>query len=130
MTHLIGAFADLGQFDEAWRWFDEVTTLIQQTKERWYEAEIYRVAGEAAIRSPDSDVGKAEAFFGHALEIAKAQQAKSCELRAATNLALLWRDQGRCDQARQLLAPIYHWYSEGFHTNDLRKAKALLDALA
>jgi hypothetical protein len=63
MTHLIGAFADLCHFDEAWRCFGEVTTLVQRTKERWYEAETYRVAGEVAIRSPDSDVSKAEAFL-------------------------------------------------------------------
>ena len=73
---------------------------------------------------------KAETFFGHALEVAKAQQAKSYELRAATSLARLRRDQGRRDEARQLLAPIYDWYSEGFDTNDLRQAKALLDTLA
>jgi pentatricopeptide repeat protein len=130
MTHLIGAFADLGRFDEAWRCFGEVTTLMQRTKERWYEAETYRVAGEVAIRSPDSDVSKAEAFFGHALEVAKAQQAKSCELRVATSLARLRRGQGRRDEARQLLTPIYNWYSEGFHTHDLRRAKGLLDSLA
>jgi predicted ATPase len=75
-------------------------------------------------------VSKAEAFFGHALEVAKAQQAKSYELRAATSLARLRLDQGRRDEALQQLAPIYNWYSEGFHTHDLRQAKALLDMLA
>jgi predicted ATPase len=110
--------------------FNEATTLMQQTKERWCESEIYRIAGEVAIRSPNSDVCKAEAFFRHALEVAKAQQAKSYELRAATSLARLRRDQGRRDEALQQLAPIYNWYSEGFHTHDLRQAKALLDMLA
>jgi predicted ATPase len=103
---------------------------MQQTKERWCESEIYRIAGEVAIRSPDSDVSKAEAFFGHALDVAKAQQAKSYELRAATSLARLRLDQGRRDEALQQLAPIYNWYSEGFYTHDLRQAKALLDMLA
>jgi predicted ATPase len=130
LAHLIGAHADLGRFDDAWRCFNEATTLMQQTKERWCESEIYRIAGEVAIRSPDSDVSKAEAFFRHALEVAKAQQAKSYELRAATSLARLRRDQGRRDEALQQLAPIYNWYSEGFHTHDLRQAKALLDMLA
>jgi predicted ATPase len=130
LAHLIGAYADIGRFDEAWRCFGETTTLMQQTKERWCEPEIYRVAGEVAIRSPDSDVGKAEAFFSHALDVARVQQAKSCELRAATSFARLRRDQGRPDEAHQLLAPIYNWYSEGFYTHDLRQAKALLDMLA
>jgi predicted ATPase len=130
LAHLIGAYADLGRFDDAWRCFNEATTLMQQTKERWCESEIYRIAGEVAIRSPDSDVSKAEAFFGHALDVAKAQQAKSYELRAATSLARLRLDQGRRDEALQQLAPIYNWYSEGFHTHDLRQAKALLDMLA
>ena len=103
LAHLIGAYADLGRFDDAWRCFNEATTLMQQTKERWCESEIYRIAGEVAIRSPDSDVSKAEAFFGHALEVAKAQQAKSYELRAATSLARLRRDQGRRDEALQQL---------------------------
>jgi predicted ATPase len=130
LAHLIGAYADLGRFDDAWRCFNEATTLMQQTKERWCESEIYRIAGEVAIRSPDSDVSKAEAFFGHALDVAKAQQAKSYELRAATSLARLRLDQGRRDEALQQLAPIYNWYSEGFYTHDLRQAKALLDMLA
>ena len=130
LAHLIRAYTDLGRFDEAWRCFEEATTLMQQTKEKWCEAEIYRIAAELAIRSPDSDVSKAEAFFGHALEAAKAQQAKSYELRAATVLARLRREQGRRYEARHLLAPIYNWYSEGFDTIDLRQAKALLDTLA
>jgi class 3 adenylate cyclase/predicted ATPase len=130
LAHLIRAYTDLGRFDEAWRCFEEATTLMQQTKEKWCEAEIYRIAAELAIRSPDSDVSKAEAFFGHALEAAKAQQAKSYELRAATGLARLRREQGRRYEARHLLAPIYNWYSEGFDTIDLRQAKALLDTLA
>ncbi len=130
LAHLIGAYADLGRFDDAWRSFGEATALMQKTKERWCEAEIYRVAGEVALHTPDADPSKAEAFFGHALEVAKAQEAKSYELRAATSLARLRRDQGRRHEARHLLMPIYDWYSEGFHTRDLREAKALLDSLA
>ena len=129
LAHLIGAYADLGRFDEAWRCFGEATSLMQQTKERWCEAEIYRIAGRVAIHSPGSDVDKPETFFRHALDVAQAQQTKSYELRAATSLAGFWRDQGRCDEAHRLLAPIYCWYTEGFDTNDLRRAKTLLDTL-
>jgi class 3 adenylate cyclase/predicted ATPase len=130
LAHLIGAYADLGRFDDAWRCFGEATALMQKTKEQWCEAEIYRVAGEVALRLPDADLGKAEAFFGHALDVARGQEAKSYELRAATSFARLRRDQGRRHEARHLLAPIYDWFSEGFHTKDLREAKALLDTLA
>jgi len=129
LAHLIGAYADLGRFDEAWRCFGEATSLMQQTKERWCEAEIYRIAGRVAIHSPGSDVDKPETFFRHALDVAQAQQSKSYELRVATSLAGFWRDQGRCDEAHRLLAPIYCWYTEGFDTNDLRRAKTLLDTL-
>ena len=129
LAHLISAYADLSRFDEAWRCFGEATSLMQETKERWCEAEIYRIAGRVAVHSPGSDVGKPEAFFRHALDVAQAQQTKSYELRAATSLAGFWRDQGRCDEAHRLLAPIYCWYTEGFDTNDLRRAKTLLDTL-
>ncbi len=130
LSHLTGAYADLGRFDDAWRCIDEAMTVIQQTKERWYEADIHRIAGDIALRSPKSQAQKAETFFGHALEVARSQQAKSWELRAAMSLAELRRDQGRGDEGRDLLAPVYNWFSEGFDTLDLRKAKALLDALA
>jgi predicted ATPase len=130
LVHLISAHADLGQFDEAQRFIVEAMTLVQQTKERWYDAEIHRVAGEIQMRTPGRDARKAETYFRHAIDVAQAQQAKASELRAATSLSGLWRDQGRCDEARRLLAPIYNWYSEGFDTNDLRQAKALLDTLA
>ena len=130
LAHLIKAYADVGYFDEAWRCFDEAISLMEQTKERWYEADMYRIAGEVAIRTPDLDVSKAEGFFRHALDVAQAQQAKSYALRTATSLAGLWRDQGKCVEARRLLAPIYNWYSEGFDTMDLRRARALLDVPA
>ncbi len=80
--------------------------------------------------SPESDAAKAEACFERALAVARAQQAKSWELRAATSMARLWRDQGKRDEARNLLAPVFGWFTEGFDTLDLKEAKALLDALA
>jgi predicted ATPase len=80
--------------------------------------------------SPDTDAAKAEAYFERALTAACQQQAKSWELRAAMSMARLWRDQGKPQQARELLAPVYGWFTEGFDTHDLKEAKALLDTLA
>ena len=79
--------------------------------------------------SPEGDAAKAEAHFERALEVARTQQAKSWELRAAMSLARLWRDQGKVQEARELLAPVYGWFTEGFDTRDLKEAKALLDEL-
>ena len=105
-------------------------TAVETTKESWCEADIHRIAGEIALMSPEPDAAKAEAYFERALAVARAQQAKSWELRAAMSLARLWRDQGKRDEARDLLAPVYGWFTEGFDTLDLKEAKALLDALA
>jgi predicted ATPase len=85
--------------------------------------------GEITLRSQERDAAKAEGYFERSLAIARAQQAKSWELRAATSMARLWREQGKRDQARQLLAPIYGRFTEGFDTLDLKQAKALLDKL-
>ena len=104
-------------------------TAVETTKERWYEAEVNRIAGEIALRSPKPDVAKAEACFERALAVARKQQAKSWELRAAISMARLWGDQGRRQQAHKLLAPVYGWFSEGFDTHDLREAKDLLGEL-
>ena len=103
---------------------------METTKERLFEAEINRVAGEIALKSPEPDAAKAEAYFERALAVARQQQAKSWELRAAMSIARLWRDQGKPQQARELLAPVYGWFTEGFDTLDLKEAKALLDELA
>ena len=124
------AYAELGQFDDAWRCIDEAMTAVETTKERWCEAEVNRIAGEIALKSPEPDAAKAEAYFERALAVARQQQAKSWELRAAMSMARLWRDQGKRDEARDLLAPVYGWFTEGFDTLDLKEAKALLDELA
>jgi predicted ATPase len=123
------AHADSGQFDDAWRCIGKAMTAMQATNERWCEAEANRVAGEIALKSPERDVAKAQAYFEHSLTIARAQRAKSWELRAAMSMARLWRDQGKRDEARDLLAPIYSWFTEGFDTLDLKEAKTLLDTL-
>ena len=130
LSYLSRAYADLGQFDDAWRCIGEAMTTVETTKERWYEAEVNRIAGEIALRSPEPNAAKAEAYFERALAVARTQQAKSWELRAAMSMARLWRDQGKRDEARELLAPVYGWFTEGFDTLDLKEAKALLDELA
>ena len=102
---------------------------MEITKETWCEAEVSRVAGEIALKSPEQAATKAKAYFERALAVAREQQAKSWELRAAMSMARLWRDQDKCQQAHDLLAPIYGWFTEGFDTQDLKEAKALLKQL-
>ena len=99
---------------------------METTKERWWEPEVHRTAGEIALKSPPPDAAKAEAYFDRALAVARRQQAKSWELRASMSLGRLWRDQGKVPEARELLAPVYGWFTEGFGTRDLKEAKALL----
>ena len=105
-------------------------TVAETTREKWCDAEIDRVAGEIALKSPEAGPLKAEEYFERALAVARKQQAKSWELRAAMSLARLWRDQGKPQQARELLGPVYGWFTEGFDTRDLKDAKALLEQLA
>jgi predicted ATPase len=124
------AYADLGQFDDAQRYIEKALTAVETSKEKWCEAEVFRTAGEIALRPHKPDAPKAEAYFNHALSVARHQQAKSWELRAAMSLARLWSDQGKVQQARELLAPVYGWFTEGFDTRDLKEAKALLQELA
>ena len=130
LPHLARAHAELGQFEAAWRCIGEAMTAAETTKEKWCEAEIHRAAGEIALMSSEPDAAKAQVHFERAIAIARAQKTKSWELRAATSLARLWRDHGERQQARNLLAPIYGWFTEGFGTPDLKEAKALLDELA
>ena len=129
LSYLAGAYAELGNFDDGWRCINEAMTLVETTKESLWEAEVNRVAGEIALMSPEPDGTKAEAYFERALLVAREQQAKSWELRAAMSMARLWCDQGKRDEARALLASVYGWFTEGFDTLDLKEAKALLDEL-
>jgi class 3 adenylate cyclase/predicted ATPase len=130
LSYLATAYADLGRFDDAWQSIKEAKTTVETTKERLFEAEVHRIAGEIALKPPQPDRAKAEMYFERALAVARQQQAKSWELRAAMSLARLWRDQGKQQQARELLAPVYGWFTEGFDTRDLKEAKALLEELA
>ena len=130
LSHLAAGHAELGQLNEAWRCIGEAMTTIETTKERWFEAEANRLAGEFSLKSPEQDAAKAQAYFDRALSVAREQQARSWELRAAMSMARLWRDQGKRDEARDLLAPIYGWFTEGFDTLDLKEAKVLRDELS
>ena len=116
----------------------EALAAVHTTGERWWEAELHRLQGELLLQSgvqrPESSVftphaAEAEACFQRALDVARSQQAKSLELRAAMSLSHLWQRQGKRQEARDLLAPIYNWFTEGFDTADLREAEALLDEL-
>jgi class 3 adenylate cyclase/predicted ATPase len=129
LWYLAKAHAQLGQMDDAWRCVDEAITIMRASGETWLEAELHRVSGEIALMGGNPDGEKAEVYFNRALEVSRQQQAKSWELRAAMSMARHWRDQGKPQQARELLAPIYGWFTEGFDTLDLKQAKALLDEL-
>jgi predicted ATPase len=130
LSYLTISYAALGKFDDAWRSVVEAKRVIGRTKEKWFEAEVHRIAGEIALQSPQPDVAKAQADFERALAVARKQQAKSWELRAAMSMARLWRDRGKTVEARELLAPVYGWFTEGFDTRDLKEAKALLEESA
>ena len=129
LSFLARTYVDLSQFDDARRCIGEAMTAVETTQERWCEAEVNRIAGEVALMPANPDATKAEAYFEHALTVARQQQAKSWELRAAMSLARLWRSQGKVQQARELLAPVYGWFTEGFDTLDLKEAKALVEEL-
>ena len=129
LAHLATAHANNGQFDDAWRCIDDAIMLIGKSKDRFNEPEVYRVGGEIALKH-QGDETKAQAYFESALGIARKQQAKSWELRVAMSMARLWRNQRKCTEARNLLAPVYAWFTEGFDTRDLQEAKALLQELA
>jgi predicted ATPase len=130
LSQLALAHAQLGQLGEARRCVGEAVAAMQETKEAWFAADIHRIAGEIALTSTQPDADEAQAQFNQALTIARAQQAKSWELRAAMSMARLWRDQGKRQQAYDLLAPVYGWFTEGFNTLDLKQAKSLLDELS
>lgn len=129
-AYLARAYAELGQFEDALRSVGEAKAAMKTTKERWWEAEVHRVAGEIVMMSPEPELMKAEAHFERALAVAREQRATSLELRAAMSMASLWRDQRKRHEACDLLAPVYDCFTEGFDTLDLKQGKALLDTLA
>jgi predicted ATPase len=129
---LAEAHATVGQIDEGLHLLEDAFAVVRHTGEGLHEAELYRLHGESlwARASTPSTLEQVEVSLQHALAIARQQQAKSLELRAATSLARLWQQQGKGAEAYELLRPVYGWFTEGFDTADLQAAKALLDALA
>ncbi len=146
---LAEVYGKAGQPEEGFTVLAEALAQVGKTEERWYEAELYRLYGELLLRRSEREKGRQgegetfphspalpfphsspEECFRKAIDIARKQQAKSLELRAATSLARLWQQQGKKAEARALLAPVYHWFTEGFDTKDLQEAKALLEELA
>ena len=114
LSKLARAYVELGKFDDAWHTINEAMATIERNKERWHEAEVNRVAGEIALKSPEPDAAKAEADFSGPSRSRVEQQAGTWELRAAMSMARLWRSQGKPQQARELLAPVYGWFTERF----------------
>ncbi len=133
---LAEAYGKVGQVEEGLMMLAEALALVDKTGERVPEAELYRVKGEltlaqSSVQGLESRVQKeAEECFQKAVDIARRQSAKSWELRAVMSLSRLWQQQGKKEEARQMLAEIYDWFTEGFDTKDPQEAKALLEELA
>jgi predicted ATPase len=131
-TEWLGFLADAhlrsGELDKALSALDRATETAAATGESHYLAELHRLRGTVLAKTGED--AEAASWLHRAIDTARRQQAKSLELRAATSLARLWRDQGRRAEARELLAPVYGWFTEGFDTADLKDAKGLLDELA
>jgi predicted ATPase len=129
-TWLAEIAAHLGYPEDGLQALAEAHTLVEQHEERFWEAEVYRLRGVLLLRQPGMPQEEAETWMQRALDVARCQQAKSLELRAAMSLSWLWQQQGKRAEARALLAPIYNWFTEGFDTADLQEAKALLEAFS
>jgi class 3 adenylate cyclase/predicted ATPase len=129
-TMLADVAAHLGHPEDGLQALDEAHTLVEQYEEPWWEAEVHRLRGVLLLQQTGTQQEAAEACFQRALDIARRQEAKSLELRAATSLGRMWQEQGKQAEVRGLLAPVYGWFTEGFNTADLQEAKALLEALA
>jgi predicted ATPase len=122
------AHARAGQAEAALHLLSEALAAVEDMGERMFEAELHRIIGDVLLSVQRQDEAQVE--LTRAVAIARQQQAKSWELRAAMSMARLWRSQSKVRQARELLAPVYGWFTEGFHTRDLKEAKALLEELA
>ena len=133
IPHFLGLLASVqtqaGNPAEGLALLNEALAIVDRTQERWFEAELHRLRAEALLASLPAGPAEAEASLRRALAVAREQGARFWELRAANSLARLWRDQGKCIEARDLLAPIYGWFTEGFDTSVLKDAKVLLDQL-
>jgi len=128
LTLLAEAYGQVGQPEAGLTCLAEALTLVEATEERWWEAEVYRLKGELLLRLPLPDIPQATACLHQALDVARRQQARALELRAALSLGRLWQQQGKRDQARPLLTEVYSWFTEGFETPDLQEARMWLEA--
>ncbi|MEJ2589754.1 MAG: hypothetical protein P8165_19675 [Deltaproteobacteria bacterium] len=126
---LVEGYGGLNQVDEGFDALKEGWEVIEQTDEQWWNAELHRLKGELLWHHSTTDGVQAENYFQKAIEVAQSQQAKSLELRASTSMAKLWLSQGKNDKARDILAPLYNWFTEGTETFDLCEAKSLLKEL-
>src|SRR5262249_47370246 len=129
LSMLAEVHGSLGQPEAGLTALREALALVEKTGERYYEAELHRLTGELLLQQAAPEVSHAETCFQQSLAMARRQQAKALELRAAMSLSRLWQQQGKRDEAQALLAPIYGWFTEGFDTADLQEARALLEAL-
>jgi predicted ATPase len=129
-TVLADVAAHLGHTADGLQALAEAHTLVEQHEDRWWEAEVCRLRGVLLLRQTETPQAEAEACFQQALDVARRQEAKSLELRAAMSLGRLWQQQSKRQEAYDLLAPIYHWFTEGFDTADLQDARALLAELS
>jgi predicted ATPase len=127
---LAQAYGTMGQVEEGLQTLVEARTMLEATGQRYQETELYCLMGALRLQQAGTDESQADACFQRALAIARSQEAKAWELRAATSLARLWQSQGKHQDAYDLLAPVYDWFTEGFDTADLREAKQLLDELS
>jgi predicted ATPase len=127
LSLLAEGYGQVGQPEAGLRAVAEALTLVATTEVRWWEAELHRLQGDLRLQLPIPDITQVEACLQQALAVARGQQAKSLELRAALSLSRLWLQQGKRDEAQQLLAEVYGWFTEGFDTPDLQEAKALLE---
>ena len=126
---LAEAYGQAGTPEEGLKVLAEASALVEATEEHWWEAELNRLKGALLLQLPIPEIHQAEAYFQQAFDVAHGQHAKALELRAASSLSRLWQQQGKEEAARDLLAPIYGWFTEGFDTPDLQGAKALLAEL-
>jgi predicted ATPase len=126
---LAQAYCKTGKVEEASAHLAEALALVEASGERWWEGELHRLQGELLLSCKGNSEAQARSCFERALDVSRQQKAKSLELRAATSLARLWRDKGKHAEAGDLLTPVYGWFTEGFETQDLNDAKALLDEL-
>jgi len=127
---LAEASAQVGQTAEGLEALAEALATLARSRERWWEAELYRLRGELLLQHAVAQPGEAETCFQQALVVARRQQARSLELRAAMSLARLWQQHGKRAEAHELLAAVYGWFTEGFDTADLQEARILLEELA